>query len=149
MDVYPLRLTAEGLLALVLRRAPEGRVPGSWEAVHGHIDPGESPVVAARRELREETGYRTGRWYNLSRIEAFYRHRGRRTEVIAAFAVMVDDAGDPLTSDEHDAWEWLPIAAACGRVSWPRIRRALEDAQALLGAGDAGPLDDVLWIPED
>jgi 8-oxo-dGTP pyrophosphatase MutT (NUDIX family) len=31
----------------------------------GHIDPRETPEVAARRELQEETGYGGGRWHML------------------------------------------------------------------------------------
>ena len=33
-----------------------------WELVAGRIDPGETPKVAAARELIEETGYRTKRF---------------------------------------------------------------------------------------
>jgi ADP-ribose pyrophosphatase len=33
-----------------------------WELVAGRKDPGESPLRAARRELREETGYRARRY---------------------------------------------------------------------------------------
>ena len=43
---------------------PDGRIftgervdtPGAWQMPQGGIDPGESPVVAALRELGEETG---------------------------------------------------------------------------------------------
>jgi 8-oxo-dGTP pyrophosphatase MutT (NUDIX family) len=84
VDAYVLRMAPAGggLEVLALRRAAGGRSPGSWETVHGHIEPGENPVEAALREVREETGLDPARWYNLSRVEAFYRHR---TDEIALF----------------------------------------------------------------
>jgi len=32
---------------LALRRGPHGRNVGSWETVHGTIEPGETPVQAS------------------------------------------------------------------------------------------------------
>ena len=43
VDLYVLRGAGPSLECLVLRRAAGGRCPGSWEAVHGHIEPGETP----------------------------------------------------------------------------------------------------------
>ena len=57
VDCYVLRGAGRQLECLLLRRAPGGRCPGSWEAVHGHIEPGEDPRNTAVREVKEETGY--------------------------------------------------------------------------------------------
>ncbi len=37
----------------------------SWEIVEGGADPGEDPLEAARRELREEAGLEAARWSDL------------------------------------------------------------------------------------
>jgi len=86
IDAYLLRPGGSGLEVLVLRRAAGGRSPGSWETVHGHIEPGETPVQAALRELREETGLEPARLYNVSRVEAFYRHQTNEVVLIPVFA---------------------------------------------------------------
>lgn len=39
-----------------------------WELPAGRIDKGETPVVAAKRELIEETGLRASRWKRLASI---------------------------------------------------------------------------------
>ena len=146
VDVYVLRTSAGGWEALCLRRAPHDRSAGTWESVHGHIDAGEAPVEAAVRELREETGLAAARLYNVSRVEAFYLHRDDEVVLIPVFCALVEAGAAVRTSEEHDAWEWLPTEAAAQRFAWPRERRALADALALVGSGDAGGLEDVLRV---
>ena len=145
VDVYVLRQGVAGLETLVLRRGAAGRCPGSWEAVHGSIEAGEHPRDAALRELREETGLTPRKLYNLSRVESFYRHGTDEVGFIPVFAAFVGH--DEVTlSREHDAAEWMPLPAAQGRLAWPRERRALEDIQVILAKGDAGTLEDVLFV---
>lgn len=145
VDVYPVRLAPGGLEALVLRRAT-GRSPGSWEAVHGHIEDGETPADAAWREVAEETGLVPARLYNLSRVESFYLHRMEAVALVPAFVAIIGEARPVQVSREHDQAEWLPLPEAAGRMSWPRCRRAIDDIATLLPDGTAGPLEDVLRV---
>jgi dihydroneopterin triphosphate diphosphatase len=146
VDLYVLRGAGPSLECLTLRRAAGGRCPGSWETVHGHIEPGERPAEAAQRELREETGLVPLRLYNLSRVELFYQHRQDEVALVPVFVAFVEPKADVALSSEHDGVEWLPVAEALRRLAWPRERRALEDAVMLLGEGSAGPVEDVLRV---
>lgn len=114
--------------------------------MHGKIDPGETPVEAARREFHEETGCAPLALYNLSRVEQFYSHPGDEVVLIPAFVALV--AADCVVhlSEEHDTLLWLAPREAGERCSWPRAARCLEDAVRLLGEGNAGVLEDVLRL---
>lgn len=146
VDTYALRGTGASLEVLVLRRGPAGRNPGSWETVHGTIEPGETPVQASLRELREETGLVPQKLYNLSRTEAFYQHKSDEVALIPVFAAFVPPAAAVQLSAEHDRGEWLRVPDAAQRFAWPRERRALEDILSIVGGGDAGLLEDVLRV---
>ena len=145
VDVLVLRPADAGVQCLVLRRSGIGRSPGSWEMVHGHADPGESPWDAAVRELREETGLDPVRMYNLSRVESFYLHKSDTVTLVAMFAALVERA-EVVLSEEHDDFAWLPVEEAKQRFSWPREVRCLDDALFLIGRGNAGALEDVLRV---
>ena len=153
VDVYVLRFGdgagrtgREEPQVLVLRRAPGLRSPGTWESVHGHIAPGETPVEAARRELREETGLDPVRLYNLSRVESLYLHRRDLLALSPAFCAVVAPDAAVRTAVEHDLSEWVAPAEAERRLFWPRERRALADVMELFAGGDAGGAEDVLRI---
>ena len=114
--------------------------------MHGTIEPGETPVDASVRELKEETGLVPLRFYNLSRTEGFYQHRTGVLALIPVFVAFVAADSEVRLSDEHDRAEWLSPADAAPRFSWPRERRALEDILSILGSGEAGLLEDVLRV---
>ena len=148
VDVLVLRGSGERVELLCLRRSArrEGRSPGSWEAVHAHIEPGETPVETAVREVVEETGLQPEKLYNLSRVEAFYRHTANEVVLVPVFAAFVAPDGVVTLSEEHDGYEWLRPQAARARVSWPRVRREIADAVRLIGLGHGGAVEDVLRV---
>lgn len=68
--VAVVALTGDGQLVLTRQyRHPVGEIIIDLPA--GRMDDGEMPLEAAQRELREETGYRAGRWETLGRYNPY------------------------------------------------------------------------------
>ncbi len=145
VDVYVVSWEAGEWHALVLRRGPTTRCPGSWEAVHGHIESGEEPEDAAIREVREETGLAVQRLYNVT-VQPFYLHAIHTIELAVVFAAFVDRKAVVTRGAEHDASEWLPAKDALGRYFWPRERAALREIMELYASGNGGEAEDVLRV---
>lgn len=92
----------------VHRRSPTRRLlPGTWDVVGGHAEPGETPEQALAREIEEETGWR------LRRIEARltdwqWEHQGvTRQEFDYLVEVDGDLAAPRLEEGKHDAFDWV------------------------------------------
>jgi ADP-ribose pyrophosphatase len=76
-----------------------------WELPAGRLDPGETPLRAARRELEEETGYRARRWRKLL---SFYPSPGYVSEKMTVFVATDLIAGEarPM-EDERIRCRWF------------------------------------------
>lgn len=69
----------------------------------GKIDPGEHPLDTARRELREETGYKAKTWKHLGTLHTCIGYSDERIEVFLAH-------GLSFVGEEPDHGEILEIA---------------------------------------
>jgi type II secretory ATPase GspE/PulE/Tfp pilus assembly ATPase PilB-like protein/8-oxo-dGTP pyrophosphatase MutT (NUDIX family) len=144
VDVYVIHQSQEGWKVLLLRRAHDTRCPGTWETVHGTIEPGEEPEQAAMREVQEETGLKVDRLYSIT-VQPFYLPKRHVVMLGVGFAAFVKSM-DVTLDREHDRAEWLTVDDALDRYHWPRERDGLRDAMTLLAGGDAGAAEDVLRV---
>jgi predicted NUDIX family NTP pyrophosphohydrolase len=89
---------------------------GAWSIPKGEIDEGEDPLVAARREFREEIGQDVnGAFAPLARC----RQPGGKT--VHAWAVEVDIDAAKVTSNDFEM-EWPPRSGR--RQRFPEVDRA-------------------------
>lgn len=145
VDVYVIRPLPQGWRVLVVQRATDTRCPSAWETVHGRIEGDERPEAAARREVREETGLELDRLYNVT-VQPFYLHMLETIQLAVVFAAFVAEPAEVTLGAEHQNHQWLSVDEAESRFIWPRERQALREIHQLLGAGDAGPVEDVLRV---
>ena len=114
------------------RRAADGsRVLGLPK---GHLDPGETPVEAAAREIREETGLTAELLEELGEIRYWYRRDGQAVPKSVRFFLFRYLSGD-VADHDHEVEEarWIPLAQAAEELTYAGEREVVQRALAFLG----------------
>ncbi len=101
-----IRATARGNEFLAIKPAHRDR----WQLPKGTIDAGESPEMAAVREVHEEGGVSAEIIADLGPIRFWYRMAGRQYVKTVDFFLMRYMSGDPADHD-HEVQEarWFPL----------------------------------------
>jgi ADP-ribose pyrophosphatase len=98
-----------------------------WELPAGKLDEGETPLQAARRELKEETGYRAKTWKKLA---SYYASPGFLAEKMTIYLAtdLTDGEATPM-EDERIEKRWFR-----GRELDTMIREGrLHDGKTMIG----------------
>ena len=113
----------------------------NWDFPKGLVEPGEEPIDAALREVREETALDdisfdwgtvfidTGP-YNKGKIARYYIARSKETRIVLPIN---PDLGTP----EHHEARWVDHAQALAMVS-PRVQPVVQWAHGIVNHGAVG-----------
>jgi 8-oxo-dGTP pyrophosphatase MutT (NUDIX family) len=111
--IVPTRRAADGSRVLALPK--------------GHVDPGETPVQAAQREVREETGIVAEPVCELGETRYWYRRGGRTIPKAVRFFLFEHVGGDIADHDEEvEEVRWISLQAARGELSHEAEREIVE-----------------------
>jgi 8-oxo-dGTP pyrophosphatase MutT (NUDIX family) len=99
----------------------------------GHIDPGETAIEAATREVREETGVVAEPIGELGEVRYWYRRAGRRITKAVSFFLFRYMSGDPADhDDEVQEARWLPLTEARTALTYEGEREMVARALSRL-----------------
>ncbi len=122
-------VTEAGELLLIKQfRYPVGQV--IWEIPAGKLEKGENPLVCAKRELAEETGYGAKQWKHLS---TFFTTPGFSDEVMYIYlASGLHTDNKTADDDEFIELHHVPFAKALNMITNGEIKDAKTIAGILL-----------------
>jgi len=110
--IVPKKRTASGARALALPK--------------GHVDPGETPIEAATREVREETGLICEPVERIGEVRYWYRRDGRSIDKSVEFFLFRQVGGDFADhDDEVEDVRWMPIEDALEALTFDGERDML------------------------
>ncbi len=117
--IVPTRRAADGSRVLALPK--------------GHVDPGETPVQAAIREVREETGIVAEPVSQLGETRYWYRRDGRTIGKAVSFFLFNHLSGNTDNhDDEVEEVRWIPLERAAKELSHDAEREMVVLAIAYL-----------------
>jgi ADP-ribose pyrophosphatase len=106
-------------------RLPAGKI--LWELPAGRLDEGETPLQAAKRELKEETGYKARTWKKLAFFWPSPGYVGENMTIFLALDLTEGDA-TPM-DDERIETGWFPSRDLDQMIRTGKI----QDGKTMLG----------------
>ena len=98
-----------------------------WELPAGRLDPGETPLQAAKRELIEETGYRAKKW---TKLAAYYPSPGYVAEKMTIYLAseLTEGVATPM-GDERITTQWFTAKEIAAMIESGKIM----DSKTMIG----------------
>ncbi|MFM1917375.1 MAG: hypothetical protein RJB01_890 [Actinomycetota bacterium] len=117
--------------AIIGRHNRRGRLV--WSLPKGHVEEGETPEIAAVREISEETGLTARVVATLGVIDFWFMEDRRRIHKTVHHFLLRTEGGELSDADaEVDVVEWVPLAEVQDRLSHSDERKLLDSVSELL-----------------
>ena len=125
-------------IAIIARRNRSGKV--EWCLPKGHVEPGETLVETAEREVAEETGITARVLAELGTIDYWFATSDHRVHKVVHH-YLLEATGGHLTIEndpDHEAVDvaWLPLREAHRHLTFPNERRIAREAWQRLAGDD-------------
>ena len=129
--------SAEPRAVLISHHDRRGRV--IWSLPKGHIEEGETPEIAAIREVQEETGIEAEIVTELGSVDFWFNADDRRVHKTVHHYLM-RATGGVLQGDQVEVLsaEWVELDRAAARLAYSDERRLLHKARKMLAEAVSG-----------
>jgi dATP pyrophosphohydrolase len=109
-----------------------------WQIITATIEPGESALQTAQREVREETQLAPLALWRVPFVNSYFDANNDAIHFIPVFAAEVDETSIPILSQEHQAFEWCALEDSKKKLVWHGQIRGLEIVdEFIVGKKDA------------
>jgi 8-oxo-dGTP pyrophosphatase MutT (NUDIX family) len=108
-----------------------------WDYPKGHVEPGETLMAAALRELKEETGITDATVIDGFGQEISYFFRDKKKGLVkkkVTFYLAQIQTDKIELSREHTGFAFEPFEAAIKKLTFPSAREVLRKAEEFLAA---------------
>jgi bis(5'-nucleosidyl)-tetraphosphatase len=108
---------------------------GHWDLPKGKLEPGETNIQAAERELKEETGLTADIYPDFEHsLSYFFKDKGELIHKTVTFFVGKAHSEDVTLSPEHLYYKWLLLKDALREVTYINARQMLSMADQYISA---------------
>ncbi|HEX7008988.1 MAG TPA: NUDIX domain-containing protein [Phycisphaeraceae bacterium] len=129
--VIPVHASPRGRRYLIVQHQR-----GHWGFPKGHLEKGETPQAAARRELMEETGIDQVKLMpepSFTETYIYTKKSGKRVrKTVSYFIGLVENERVRIDPHELAAYAWGDATTTRERLSFPESQRLLDRAEAFL-----------------
>lgn len=100
-----------------------------WEFLKETIEPGETPLIALKRGIKEETKLKKFKIIKSLKYKERWRALGSIYLIVNTFLVKADRKQKLSLKQEvieHDKYEWVDKKTALKKLTWPKTKTLLK-----------------------